>query len=368
MQTIPIFRPGAHRAASGDEITFSEADLQASVDAYDPALHEAPLVVGHPKDNAPAYGWVSGLGLGEDGHMEAQTTQVDPSFAELVEAGRYKKRSASFYSPNSPNNPKPGVYYLRHVGFLGAQPPSIKGLPDVNFSEQEEGVVEFADEFLIANLFRRVREWLIEKHGTDTADDVIPGYAIEDLEEEGRMRREQDKEGAYPEYAEPTEPTTPGDPPMTKEELEAKAAELEAERQRLAAERAEFAESQRELDKKGLRLELEQIAAEGRIPPAHVDALVEFMAQQEQGTDQVAIEFGESAERLAPREFMRQFLRSLPKAIDYAEHAPGESAGDGMSLHEKAERARAYRTRQAEAGREISFSEAVRAVTAGTDQ
>ena len=41
--------------------------------------------------------------------------QVDPAFAEAVAAGRYKKVSASFYQPNSPHNPVPGVYYLRHV-------------------------------------------------------------------------------------------------------------------------------------------------------------------------------------------------------------------------------------------------------------
>ncbi|MDL6388248.1 peptidase, partial [Escherichia coli] len=70
---------------------------------------------------------------------------LDPQFAEMVTDGRFKKVSASFYLPDSPSNPKPGVLYLRHVGFLGAQPPSVKGLKQVSFSEQEEGVVEFAD-------------------------------------------------------------------------------------------------------------------------------------------------------------------------------------------------------------------------------
>ena len=65
----------------------------------------------------------------------------------MVRAGRFKKVSASFYTPDSPHNPVPGVYYLRHVGFLGAQPPAVKGLAPVpvNFAEgdTEEGCVSF---------------------------------------------------------------------------------------------------------------------------------------------------------------------------------------------------------------------------------
>jgi hypothetical protein len=43
---------------SGQALAFSESDLQATVAAYDPAKHEAPLVVGHPTHDMPAYGWV----------------------------------------------------------------------------------------------------------------------------------------------------------------------------------------------------------------------------------------------------------------------------------------------------------------------
>ncbi len=56
----------------------------------------------------------------------------------MVKAGRFKSRSASFYHPDNPNNPKPGVYYLRHVGFLGAQPPAVKGLKAVEFIKKSK--------------------------------------------------------------------------------------------------------------------------------------------------------------------------------------------------------------------------------------
>ena len=56
-----IFRAGRHRTIGGQTVEFSEADLAAVAAAYDAAVHEAPLVIGHPKTDDPAMGWVSGL-------------------------------------------------------------------------------------------------------------------------------------------------------------------------------------------------------------------------------------------------------------------------------------------------------------------
>ncbi len=125
---------------SGAELAFSEADLAASAAAYNPALSEAPIVVGHPAHDLPAYGWIKSLAFA-DGGLEAEPDQVDPAFAEMVAAGRFKKISASFYPPESKNNPHPGVYYLRHVGFLGAAPPAVKGLRTPAFAAEDDAVV-----------------------------------------------------------------------------------------------------------------------------------------------------------------------------------------------------------------------------------
>ncbi|MBN9528225.1 MAG: peptidase [Alphaproteobacteria bacterium] len=147
MKPVHIFRTGTHTDISGREVAFSAADLAAIAAGYDPAVHEAPLVIGHPKTDDPAFGWVQGLRVGADGGLEAEVHQVDPAFAEVVDAGRYKKISPSFYSPTSPRNPKPGAYYLRHVGFLGAEPPAVKGLRPVEFAETEadSDVLEFSE-------------------------------------------------------------------------------------------------------------------------------------------------------------------------------------------------------------------------------
>lgn len=184
LSSLQVFRAGRHVSSDGRAIEFTAADVDASARAYDPAIHEAPIVVGHPRDNEPAYGWVQSLAA-HDGALEATPHQVEPQFAALVEQGRYKKISASFYTPESSSNPVPGIWYLRHVGFLGAQPPAVKGLRAPSFGEGEEGVVAFS-EYISAGLWRRLREWLIAKFGLEVADQVAPGFEIEALESSAR--------------------------------------------------------------------------------------------------------------------------------------------------------------------------------------
>ncbi|HAW47033.1 MAG TPA: hypothetical protein DCX34_07315, partial [Roseovarius sp.] len=145
---LHIFRAGRHTAQSGQSFEFSEAEVEGIAAAYDPALHEAPIVVGHPRTDAPAYGWVKRL-RAEGAELFAEPDQVEPAFAEMVRAGRFKRISASFYPPQSAANPTPGTYYLKHVGFLGAQPPAVKGLKAAEFAEDAEAVtleIAFSEE------------------------------------------------------------------------------------------------------------------------------------------------------------------------------------------------------------------------------
>ena len=144
MLSLAIFKPGRHTAVNGKVIEFSDAQLKASAEAYKPELHEAPLVVGHPKTDDPAYGWAKALSF-SGGVLNAEPHQVDGQFESMVNAGRFKKISASFYEPNAPGNPVPGVYYLRHIGFLGARAPSVHGLKNASFAADEKGIVEFSD-------------------------------------------------------------------------------------------------------------------------------------------------------------------------------------------------------------------------------
>lgn len=143
--TIRIARPGTFTSNEGVAVSFTEAMLAASAAAYDPSADPAPLVIGHPRLDDPAYGWVDSLAV-QDGELVATPVRIEPSFAETVRQGRYAKVSARFYTPDHPANPKPGAWYLKHIGFLGAHAPGIKGLGTVQFAEgDDDGVatIEF---------------------------------------------------------------------------------------------------------------------------------------------------------------------------------------------------------------------------------
>ncbi|HVY33555.1 MAG TPA: hypothetical protein VG960_03955, partial [Caulobacteraceae bacterium] len=167
---IEIFRPGTHRAENGQSYTFTEADVAAIAGAYDPAVFASPLVLGHPKTDDPAWGWVAGLSINAAGVLVATHEKVAAEFAEGVDAGRYRKVSAAFYAPEDPANPTPGAWYLRHVGYLGAQAPAVKGLQAAFAADAAEGVA-FADAAFptswglstAAQAVRSIRDWILAK-------------------------------------------------------------------------------------------------------------------------------------------------------------------------------------------------------------
>jgi len=86
LDQVEIFRPGKRRAMNGQVYEITAADVVACAQAYDPALHEAPHVVGHPRTDDPAYGWVAGLQAVDGGAslVITQSSQVEPAFGELV--------------------------------------------------------------------------------------------------------------------------------------------------------------------------------------------------------------------------------------------------------------------------------------------
>jgi hypothetical protein len=86
MQPLHIFKPGTHTATCGTTLNFTDSDLTATVAAYNPALHEAPMVIGHPQHDAPAAGWIKSLSATAHG-LIAEPQQVDATFAEQIAKG-----------------------------------------------------------------------------------------------------------------------------------------------------------------------------------------------------------------------------------------------------------------------------------------
>lgn len=347
---LPIFRAGKHRAENGRVYEFSEASVLAIAAGYDPALMQAPYVLGHPKSNAPAWGWAGTLSV-EDGVLYSEHESVDPAFAEAVDAGRYRFRSAAFYAPDDAANPKPGQYYLRHVGFLGAQPPSIKGLGPA-FADGDDGeFIAFAqaDGFWVKDLFRGVRDWMIDRFDLETADKVLPTYAIDniDRERDGLVYSEPDASAAAEALA------------AEKAALDARAAELDAraadldqrDAARTAADQAAFAETARADDASFV----DELVTAGKLPPGHADQVKTVLGVLSGDT---GINFAEGEPDA--RAQLKTLLSSLGQVIHFGEHAPGEGLrfAEGRSAADHAAAITAVMAEHEAAGRPISAAQA----------
>ena len=275
-----IFRAGRHRTIGGQTVEFSAADLAAVAAAYDTAVHEAPLVIGHPKTDDPAMGWVSGLkcvGL----RLEADFRQMDPAFAEAVEAGRYKHVSAAFYAPDSPHNPKPGGYYLRHVGVLGAVPPAVKGLGPLNFAEDDTLFLAFSEE------------------EAAPSGDTPPADSPKDNPNEDTMDRKTEPAGTAGAAAE--------NAALRKEleEMKARMAKQEAERRH--ADNLAFAEG---------------LVSSGKLAPAGRDVVTATLdALTTPKEDGGMIAFGEGDDAVPLAEQFRSLLSSAEPVVMFAEFA-----------------------------------------------
>ena len=282
MKPIKIFKVGEHTDMNGVKRNYTREMLEKCVATYSPEIHEAPFVLGHPKHNDPAMGWADHLELDDDGILWAYPKQLDADFAESVNAGKHNKVSASFYLPDSPNNPTSGTLYLRHVGFLGAQVPAIKGLGTVQFAEDETGIAEFGDwgHELAADLFRKWREWLIDSQGQEEADKIAPNWMIESLREYANAKPTE-VQAAFAELSglELGEKSVPVIPEPVKT-----AREIELEQQ-LAQANAAIAEKENAEKEAHFSEFVESLVAGGHMPPklkANAISLLNAAGQQEQ--------------------------------------------------------------------------------------
>ncbi len=136
MSWINIARTGRFRDMSGREVNLTSEALSSIATSYDPAKRQAPLVFGHPALNGPAFGWVEQVRLVGD-VLQAKFRDVPDEVRQLVSAGRYRHVSMSLFPDGG----------LRHVGLLGATPPAIDGLGEVEFgADTETTTIEFSAE------------------------------------------------------------------------------------------------------------------------------------------------------------------------------------------------------------------------------
>lgn len=127
-----IFRAGDY----GDKGVYTTADLDSMVSNFN-ERDQAPIVVGHPETNSPAWGWVTALRRVGD-ILQAREGNIHPAFARAREERLFKNRSVRI--GRTQNGPK-----LLHLGYLGAALPEVEGLSGVVFSRDPEATeIDFA--------------------------------------------------------------------------------------------------------------------------------------------------------------------------------------------------------------------------------
>lgn len=291
---VEIFK-GGRQVDSHGRPHDGDAIIDRAVANFNKAAHEPPLVVGHPKANAPAFGWVDAIKKTKNNGtsiLMAKFKDVVPEFAALAERGLYKKRSASFYPDGR----------LRHVGFLGAMPPAVKGLADLKFEDDDAYVAfNFNDEekrMDIKEFFEGLKLWTQATKGPEDEP-----YPAKPAEGDGKQFSEADLDAARKEAAETARKAA-------KEEMEAAFAEKEAQ----AAKEAAQAE---------ISTWCEAMVKDGRIAPAWVDMGIKNFCAHLDGI--ATFEFAEGKDKQTPTRWFREFVESLPKLIDFSEIAGRDS-------------------------------------------
>lgn len=333
---FPVFKTGKHTDSNGNKKEWTDSDLTLMAVTYNQGKHEAPVVIGHPKNNDPAYGWVDKLKKDGD-TLFAKTRDLVPEFVELVKKGLYKKRSISLYGDNT----------LRHLGFLGGVPPAVKGLKDIQFSDGKETTIEFEEfahdsfkDVTIARVIQKIRDYLIEKEGAEKADLIVSKFDVEEL-----LRVEVEVP-----VAASTETFSEGkDMPNTIVDNKAPVSYTEAQTQAkvneaVKARETEYAEAALEKDNEFSEREAALKVQEAKARKLEVNAFCESLKGKVTGamlktglkeflegllSSEVIVEFGEGTgtKKVSQYEFMKNLLTALPAQINF-----NEVANDGNDI------------------------------------
>ncbi|MBP6735272.1 MAG: hypothetical protein KAY71_04015 [Chromatiaceae bacterium] len=322
---LHLARVGTFTDMHGQDVALTPALLAQLAASYDPAIYQAPLVVGHPKANAPAFGWLDAIEATPEG-LFGTPINVDPFFADAVRSGRYPKRSLSFWPADHPQSPTPGQPYIRHLGVLGAVPPAIPGLRGADLADPDAGItsVDFS--------------------------------------------------------ADPDPMTPPEEPPMTDPDpvaLAAQVADLAAQAEALTARETALLAREAEIaaHAEGIRRAeavafCDALANKAQIRPTDIPALAELMLRLD--ADEPAPCFAAATDpqqATAPGAWLRSWLSGMPPLVELSEVATHGRSGPHTAPTdaEAVTRARAYRAKQAAAGNPISFTAAVAAVDLNLD-
>lgn len=290
---IEIARAGGpYRALSGEEVTITPADLDAAVESFDPADRRVPLVLGHPKLDDPAYGWLADVKRDGD-VLVARFRDVPEPVREAVDQGRYRNVSAKFVKG----------WRLWHVGLLGAAQPAIPGLAEVRLADETDGhIFEFAKEATMDELTRLRQEAADAKAALKEA-----------LDELAKLKAEKATEGKAKELA------------AQIEDLEKRLQAAETDRDKAVKEFAAFRDDQ---TAKGRENRFDALVAAGKALPGEKPKVMAFAAALGRTGGEVELAAGEGKTEKLPHEeaYWRELEGRPENGLTHEFAAPAQSS------------------------------------------
>ena len=344
---IPFLKPGTYNAVGGKEVTFSEDDLNEIVTATQNRNYQndsIPIVIGHPKIDSPAWGWIKKDAITNTNNILvalAENENLNEDFISWFKKKLYTTVSAKIRKDKS----------IAHIGFLGAQPPAVAGLPAVALSENDEDIlceIELADfeasgwgAKAIGRLLRNIKLYFAEKEGADKANTLLPEY---DIEEAATAPRIWQKDSGY-KFNESEEQTK-----IIKLKEEEEMKELDDAKTQLAEKDTALIEANAKLKAFEDKQKADALAAKKnefvafcesdevkvRIKDGEKDSIVETLL----ALDAVeAFEFGEgdSKQTVAPVDVVKNLISRLPNVVPATQTATTQNAADDNSSVELAE-------------------------------
>ncbi|QMW15976.1 hypothetical protein H3302_07930 [Pseudoalteromonas sp. MT33b] len=357
-----VFKAGTQTDSKGNTQTFSNADLNSVVANFTPKT--APLVIGHPKMDSPAWGWASEL-KAEDGVLYAKADEVSSEFAQAVEDKRYPNRSVRLEKVEN-------GYKLAHIGYLGGKPPAVDGLAwqfnqDENadtltfeFAAGDMDSISLRTSNTLTRLMGNLRNFITDRFGSEAADKVVPEYESEWLKEE-TIIAEHERAKGNAEFSkggdDDATPPTNEDNAMDEEEKKALQDQLDAAN----AKNKQLEYTQRVTAAKTFITDEVNSGDAPRL--TNTDGVAEFMASLDDGdtTFEFAAADGES-QTLKPAEWFKGFLKGLPEQTGLTSefNKDDTSDEDGNDTAETlAAKALEYQQSQSDKGITISISSAL---------
>ena len=343
---IELFTAGTRTDSAGRSATWTTDDLDQMV-ANHSAADAAPIVIGHPKDDASsfAYGWTDQIKR-VGNKLLGKFAQVDPGFEQLIKDGKLKNRSIRILKG-------PEGFKLGHVGWLGATPPAVSGLKPVEFASADEvfdfSMAEWQSTGIMARMLRNMREFLISQFGQEKADSVLPNYDIDEL---NRLSEQQYQDERAEQQAEANDstvmPSSFSQPQqdnamtVTQADLDAAKQQADAAKQQVSDFAAQNQALQQQLDAERIgrkRLEYQAVIDKHKtrgVAPALLEGAVDFMLQLDDGETGV-FEFsvgGDNAKKTVKQlDFVQGLLDALPAAVkpgrvDFSGDPNTETASD----------------------------------------